>query len=216
MPMQTHHVKVQRTARYHTLGPPVQEAASLWVVLHGYGYLAADFLNEVACLDDGTCHIVAPEGLSRFYWRMGQPKVGATWMTREDRLAEIEDYVHYLDLLHATLTQGLESPVPLHVLAFSQGSATACRWLTMGQVRADKLYLWGGEVPPDLDLEVHATTLRAAELTMVVGLRDEFISEERRNRERDRLQPWGLPVAFHTYDGRHRIDPDTLLRIVSP
>jgi hypothetical protein len=47
---------------------------------------------------------VAPEGLSRFYFEGGfhgpGSKVGATWMTREDRLAKIEDYVGYLDALH--------------------------------------------------------------------------------------------------------------------
>ena len=75
----------------------------LWYVLHGYGQLAAPFLDDFRAIDDGTRLIVAPEALSRFYEGDVQArlhkdaKVGASWMTREDRDAEIADYVAYLD-----------------------------------------------------------------------------------------------------------------------
>jgi dienelactone hydrolase len=79
--------------------------------------------------------VVAPEALSRFYVDRGEPaagtpaRVGATWMTREDREAEIADYVRYLDraLDAAAGRPGAAAPA-LGVLGFSQGAATACRW----------------------------------------------------------------------------------------
>jgi len=46
-------------------------------------------------------------------------------MTREDRLHEIDDYVHYLDALH---TKIVPQGATVTALGFSQGTATVCRW----------------------------------------------------------------------------------------
>src|SRR5437868_12076424 len=92
--MQEHFLDTTRTARYFTLGDPVS-AAELWFVGHGYGQLASRFLERFRGIDvEGRC-IVAPEGLSRFYLTdtPTERRVGASWMTREDRLHEIDDYV---------------------------------------------------------------------------------------------------------------------------
>ncbi|MEJ2217163.1 MAG: hypothetical protein P8099_11165 [Gemmatimonadota bacterium] len=97
------HITVSRVARYYTLGPPAIDAAEVWFVLHGYRQLAGRFLRRFEALDDGTRRIVAPEGLSRFYVDDDSgphgpgSRVGASWMTREDREREIDDYVAYLD-----------------------------------------------------------------------------------------------------------------------
>src|SRR5258705_7905505 len=91
---------VSRMARYFTIGRPDRE---VWFVLHGYGQLAARFLSRFEPLDDGGRLIVAPEALSRFYLTedSAERRVGASWMTREDRLTEIEDYVQYLEAVYA-------------------------------------------------------------------------------------------------------------------
>jgi hypothetical protein len=93
-----HRIVVPRSARYYTLGPTHGFPREVWIVCHGYGQLASRFLGQFAGLDDGTRLIVAPEALSRFYLdpipeRRDQrnPRVGATWMTKEDRDAEIAD-----------------------------------------------------------------------------------------------------------------------------
>src|SRR6266704_6639708 len=95
--LQEHHVSVTRTARYFTLGSS-RGVAEVWFACHGYGQLAGRFLEKLRVLDDGTRYLVAPEGLSRFYLSESATarRVGASWMTREDRLVEIEDYVRYL------------------------------------------------------------------------------------------------------------------------
>src|SRR6266498_2722637 len=141
--MQEHRLTVSRTARYFTLGRPDRE---VWFVLHGYGQLAALFLRHFEPLDDGTRLIVAPEGLSRFYLTEdpAERRVGASWMTREDRLTEIEDYVQYLDAVHADVVGSVDrSLVKVRVLGFSQGAATACRWASTGASRVDRLIVWG-------------------------------------------------------------------------
>src|SRR5213595_2848351 len=87
--------------------------------------LAARFLEKLRVLDDGHRYLVAPEGLSRFYLSESptERRVGASWMTREDRLAEIEDYVRYLDAVYADVFGFLDRAlVTAHALGFSQGA----------------------------------------------------------------------------------------------
>ncbi|MDX1494920.1 MAG: hypothetical protein R3253_12705, partial [Longimicrobiales bacterium] len=99
-----HHLAVTKTARYWTLGDE-DGAHDVWFVLHGYKQLARRFLRRFEGIDRRRRLIVAPEGLSRFYVRSGggrhgaESVVGASWMTREERLVEIADYVGYLDRL---------------------------------------------------------------------------------------------------------------------
>lgn len=209
--MREHHHSVPRTARYFALGDPA--AAELWLVLHGYGQLAGRFLERFRPLDDGRRLIVAPEGLSRFYLSEdpAERRVGASWMTREDRLAEIADYVAYLDGLHAHLApRGA-----VHVLGFSQGASTACRWVAMGSARVDRLILWGGEVPPDLEVgaEPAAARLRAARLTLVYGTRDAFFTPKVVAATEERLSAHGIPFEKLGYDGGHELDAATLERL---
>src|SRR5437762_7802629 len=161
--MQEHVLSTSRTARYFTLGHPT-DATELWFVCHGYGQLASRFLERFRALESPRRCIVAPEGLSRFYLTESatERRVGASWMTREDRLHEIDDYVRYLDALYSHVAPGAAR---VTALGFSQGTATVCRWAALGSVRIDRLVLWGGEVPPDLDLK----RLRVPSLTLEIG-----------------------------------------------
>src|SRR5919202_1046254 len=101
--MREHHITVTRTARYVTLGDVHEALRQVWFVCHGYEQLPARFRQPSEDLAEGPRLIVAPEALSRFYVESGagtrhaDVPVGATWMTREDRLSEIADYVSYLD-----------------------------------------------------------------------------------------------------------------------
>jgi predicted esterase len=211
--MTEHHLSVRRTARYFTLGPAAATAREVWIVLHGYGQLAARFLRAFAPLDDGARCIVAPEGLSRFYVEAGRnDKIGASWMTREDRLAEIDDYVRYLDALHGEVMRGAVA-APITVLGFSQGTATAARWLAQGTVTAGRLILWGGEVPPDLDLAAARDRWERTDVTLVVGSEDPFITSKVLARDEQRLSEHGISFRVERFDGGHEIVPDVLERM---
>src|SRR2546429_8618236 len=181
--MQEHHIGVTRSARYFTLGDSSRGVGEVWFACHGYGQLAARFLEKLGVLGDGRRYLVAPEGLSRFYLSESstERRVGASWMTREDRLAEIDDYVRYLDAVHDDVFGFVDRPqVIVHALGFSQGAATASRWTAMGRARVDRLTLWGGEFPPDLDLtlETVADRLRAARLSPGYGRTAPVITAE--------------------------------------
>lgn len=212
--MQQHHLTVPRTARYYTLGPFPRAVPELWFALHGYAQGAQTVLEWGAPLDDGSRIIVAPEGLSRFYTDHRSRTVGASWMTSDDRLAEIADYVRYLDLLDTELHARMGNTKPrVIVLGFSQGAATAARWVGLGQTAPHRLILWGGLLPPDLDLDVAWGKLADARLTLVVGENDRLIDREELQAVENRLLDHEIPYEVITYKGGHEVDEETLRRI---
>ncbi len=212
--MREHHLQVPRSARYFTLGDAGPATREVWFVCHGYGQLAGRFLRHFDPLADGSRLVVAPEGLSRFYLGSGagrNDKIGASWMTREDRLNEIADYIRYLDALHAEILRDLgRNAVRVRLLGFSQGTATVSRWATLGAVRPDRMILWGGEVPPDLDLVAAADALRRVRLILVAGDQDEYITGKVLARDEGRLREQGIPFETRRFSGGHELDAGLL------
>ncbi|GJG85389.1 esterase [Gemmatimonadetes bacterium T265] len=226
-----HHVEVPRTARYYTLGGGPATRA-VWLALHGYGQLAEYFARHFA--PHAAAHlVVAPEALSRFYLPApggapgggganGAPRVGATWMTREDRLNEIGDYVRYLDRALDAATEAAAvdlAGAPLAVLGFSQGTATACRWAAHrhadGLAPPARVVLWGGAVPHDFDLAgPDGDALRGARLTLVAGDADEFATPAAVAEQEARLADAGVAYEVVRYPGGHRLDGAALGRVL--
>jgi predicted esterase len=208
----THHLRVQRTARYFTLGGESPERRAIWFVIHGYGQLAGEFVRYFGDLATPDALIVAPEALNRFYTVSVEKipardrPVGATWMTREDRASDIADYVEYLDVLYDDVVgAAASSNVAINVVGFSQGAATATRWVTHTDRRLDRLILWGGLLPPETDISPgHA--LRRARLTLVVGSRDQYVNEAALAGERARLDAVALPHDVIQFEGGHAIN----------
>lgn len=191
----------------------------LWFVLHGYAQLASEIIDGVGAIDDGTRLIVAPEGLSRFYdteplGSHRNARVGASWMTREDRLEEIADYIEWLQRAYEHVAAPLNDGVAVTVLGFSQGGAAAARWVASGRLDAARLVVWGAAMAPELDLGA-ASPLRRARTLLVLGTRDRWIKPEHVAAERARLDAAGFPHEFVEFDGGHRLDDDTLRRIAA-
>lgn len=218
-----HEIVVPRTARYYTLGPTHGFPRELWIVCHGYGQLAGRFLRQFAPLDDGTRLIVAPEALSRFYldpipMRRNDPapRIGATWMTREAREAEIGDYVSYLEQVVTEVRHPLAGGAPrIVVLGFSQGTATVSRWLATSEHRADQLVLWAGGIPPELDLAAWSARLHGAPITLVAGDADDMVPPASVAAEAERLSTAGVAFDLLRFPGGHTIDADTLTKLAS-
>lgn len=210
-----HHLIVERTARYYTRGRDDGTAAEIWIVLHGQGQLAASFLELFAGIDNGERLIVAAEGLSRFYPAPTSTSVGACWMTREDRLNEIRDYVDYLDKLvgHLIDTSMADNP-RIILLGFSQGGATAARWATYGSHAPDRLVIWGSDVPPDLKMDLLRERITGGmEFILVIGGQDEYITPAMVEKEKRRLQEEEIDCDLFVYAGGHSIDAPTLIAL---
>lgn len=249
--MKEHHLKVPRSARYFTLGDLSQAPEQVWYVCHGYRQLASRFLRRFVPLDDGTRWVVAPEGLSRFYvdpapGRHGpQHRVGASWMTREDRETEIRDYVRYLDRLAATVEKRRaragrlprgghgsstdpklgppgttpDRPSPDRrpvVLGFSQGVHTVARWVVLGGIRPSRLVLWGAYLPPDLDMARAIGALADVDLVLVRGRADPTVEDLLHEEQGRRLERHGIVFRSLEHPGGHEIDEEVLLELAGP
>jgi predicted esterase len=209
--MREHYFHVSRTVRYYTLGPEDGDVRQVWFVCHGYGQLAGEFVTEFAPLDNGNRLFVAPEGLSRYYTNHARRMVGASWMTREDRLTEITDYVKYLDTLYDHVFNTVSrTSATVFVLGFSQGAATAARWVCQGQAVTDRLVLWGELPPPDLDLEVAWGKLEDSRLTIVVGTDDHYVDGSQLLEAEARLLDHDIPYETISFEGGHHLDDGVL------
>ena len=214
MEPESHHLAVSRTARYLTLGRRDGPLDDVWFLFHGYGQLASEFLAYARALARDRRLLVVPEALSRFYLE-DHKRIGASWMTREDRLTEIEDYVSYLDRLHDRILEGLGGSVRLRILGFSQGVATAARWAAGGKAEIEELVVWGSPLPHDLD-DAAMARLGGMRVTLVGGTRDPFFKEEQWEQQTSLLRNHRIAFEGKRFEGGHRLDDDTLRALDVP
>ena len=213
-----HHLRVSRTARYAMVGD-APDPSETWVACHGYRQLARFFARPFEAIAGPGRSVVVPEGLSRFYVdddggpHGPEARVGATWMTREDRAAEIADYIDYLDALVSHLAAG--PPPRVTAFGFSQGAATASRWAAYGRTEIDRLILWGGLPAHDLDLAAAGPRLAHVDVVIARGASDEHLSAGAVRRALDTLHGAGLPGREWTYDGQHRVEPGPLRALIA-
>lgn len=92
-----------------------------------------------------------------------------------------------------------------------------CRWVAMGSSRIDRLMVWGGEIPPDLDLSHGgaAERLRTAHLTLVYGTRDEFFTPKIVAATESRLREHSILYELVPFDGGHEIHEPTLRKLIA-
>jgi predicted esterase len=217
--MDQHEISFQYQARYFKLGEINSRTKQIWFVLHGYGQLAEYFIRKFTVLQDHNVCVIAPEGLSHFYLENFQAgtgrkneRVGATWMTRENRSIDIQNYLEYLNALyHKEIAQAI---IPVSILGFSQGSATASRWVMNNQIKFQRLILWSGIFPPDMDFENGKELLKQKEVLMVYGKNDPFLTDERFREMTNLSQKLSTDVKQIVFDGEHDIDQATLLTLI--
>lgn len=200
-----HHLSTTRTARYWTDAGdgPIRR---IWILLHGHAMLAERFLGYLSSMAAPGTLLVAPEALSRFYLGTrldgGHDKqVGATWMTREEREPEIADMVAYLDRLIQQVVPPDYRAVPLGVLGFSQGVATAARWLARSTVRPGMLVCWGAPAPADAPLDVVGR--HCGSVTLVAGSEDPIVPAGLFERSADELTARGIDATAIRFPGGH-------------
>jgi predicted esterase len=215
--MAEHHLTFNFKARYYSSGEITGRTKHVLFVLHGYGQLAQYFIRKFSTLESKEVIVIAPEGLSRFYTdpleSAGRKtnRVGATWMTKEDRLVDIENYVNYLDTVFVA-TVG-DRKIPVSILGFSQGSATASRWILSKNIRFDRLILWAGILPEDMNFEVGAEVLKDKSVVMVYGKHDPFVTDARFTEMKTLVEKLRTKVGLVTFEGGHDIEEKALLNL---
>jgi len=213
-------VAFKYNARYYKSGFLNSATKQIWIVIHGYGQLAQYFIKKFQKLTEQNICVIAPEGLSRFYVSnltdqgRADTKVGATWMTRENRLTDIDNYITYLDTVYKNELSAFKH-VPVTLLGFSQGCATVCRWALSKNIHFDTLILWAGIFPPDLNFEEGTKVLMSKKTYVVIGDKDQFVTDERMKEFDDLALKLSIQPEKIVFSGRHEINEEVLMGLVS-
>ena len=129
---------------------PIRNAPMV-VGFHGYGESADVQLARLEAIPElSGWTLVSIQGLHRFYARGGQ--VVASWMTSQQREQAIDDNLRYV---RSVITEAIHQngePQALVYQGYSQGVAMAWRAAILGARRADGLAVFGGDVPPELNV----------------------------------------------------------------
>ncbi len=187
-----------KTFRYWISGD-FEKANKLIIVLHGYGQLAEFFIRKFNQIPEDYL-VVAPEGMHRFYLNGTSGRVGASWMTKEDRESDITDNLIWLSKLFSQLTEQKTFEKTI-LLGFSQGGATAARWFYSKKVPFDQLILWASVFPPDLEKpQINSNSNNY----FVIGTDDEYYNAEAQKNEIEFYEKIGFQTL--QFEGKHDIE----------
>ncbi len=175
---------------------------------HGYGQLVTYFKRKFAALNLPNTLIVFPEGMHRFYLNGSSGRVGASWMTKEWRENDIQENNQALNTLFQHINAKY-NPAKISVLGFSQGGATAARWVAASSFQCDHFIAWGSVFPPDLIDEKNE--LVATKKTAVFGNQDPYFPTT----ELEKIQTDYTKQNFKCviFEGAHDIEATTLKTI---
>jgi predicted esterase len=209
--LKENHIIVNKTARYYTLGELNHHTKQVWFVLHGFRQTAKGFLEEFVPLMNDSTFFIAPEALNRFYVSTKSDKVVASWMTKEDRLNEIKDYINYLEDLYESFD--LEQlGIKITALGFSQGASTVTRWINASRHRIDNAIIYAGEVAPELLPLAANSGLKRTKNYYICGSEDEFFTNELRKKAKEAYKELNFTEII--FEGKHELNTDVLRNLV--
>ena len=209
--MQSRHINVTKRARYFQIGEANSSIKKVWMVFHGYAMLSEFFIKKFEILNDGETLIIAPEALNRFYITENFSRVGASWMTKLERENDIIENNQYIESLFQKVAKDIgHSNFQLNVLGFSQGSATACRWIFFGNNKVNNFIVWAGDIPKDSLTEENRSKWNSLNIFLVFGTKDPLITTDLSLKFQKRISEYKLNFDLVEYDGDHRIFPEVL------
>ncbi len=209
-----HKIVVPRTAHYYTLGEASKKTKNLWIVCHGMGQNADDFIKNFECIADDENFVVAPEGLNKSYWNGFDGPAVASWMTRRHRLDEIDDFTHFIHSVYHHFVVQCADNVRVTLLGFSQGCATQSRYIMAKMPKFDTLILCGGGMPEDLNYLEKAWYWGDKDIYFVCGDKDKFVTPELIAKHEVFLkQHYLFFLKKIIFDGKHELTEAPLLEI---
>ena len=211
---QTHWIPVVQEQRIDSLGTLSDETKHVWVGLHGYGQLVQFFARHFRSLVSEERAFVFPQGPHKFYLNGVHGRVGASWMTKDERLVDIDNQRKYLGSVFQWIKQ--QAPkATIHCVGFSQGVATIMRCIGHENVQPHSLLAWAGSWPPDLD-EMNRATLEKLRFKACFGTQDEYITTEKQQEMQGYyLEKYNFEPLVSVYEGGHSFDAEKLAQEIA-
>ncbi|WP_420315939.1 alpha/beta hydrolase [Ekhidna sp.] len=209
--MKQHHIDISIKASFYTLNDLTDQTERVWLVFHGYGQLAEFFIKKFESLDPNKNFIIAPQGLSKYYLDGVYGRVGASWMTKEDRLTEIENQYSYIDSVLDQFDLGNKE---LIYFGFSQGTATMGRYAAHAKIPFSKMIIWAGTFPPDTNPEDWKYLTGEEEIKYYTSREDIYFKEEMIGNQNKVLSATlNRSPELNWYDGGHKVISELLTEI---
>ena len=178
-------------------------------------HLSEFFIQKFKKLENKNTLILAPEALNRFYIDTNYGRVGASWMTKDERQDDIKENIKYLNSLMDQIIREIgHNRFKINVLGFSQGGATACRWLFKSGLKFENLIMWARDIPKDTLTEENRLKWSDMNTHLVMGKKDELINEEMKAKFLKLVTDYKLDYKLTLYDGDHRVYPDVLMELI--
>ena len=197
---------------YSVLNEITEQTETIWMLFHGMGYLSRYFIRQFEPLNKDKNHFIALQAPSKYYQGKDFRIVGASWLTKEDTEAEIENVLRYSQSVYNDAILPALSIAPkarVHILGFSQGVSIASRFVAHNKPKCDHLILHSGGIPKELTPK-HFKSFNAR-TSLIYGTQDEYLTQQKIDYERGRaLTLFGEDYEEHTYEGGHELSLDTL------
>ena len=206
-------VKFEQTAFYRTSHVVKRSENELVFALHGYGQLSEFFLNKLEPIFSDDRLFVVPEATNYHYLKGYTGRVGANWMTSHEREEAIANNHRFLNAILDSFLVKFKVTPKITVLGFSQGAATATRWVGQLRVPVDRVVLWSGAFAHDLEVGNFYDRVQNGEVLMVWGKADEMITPEAIQKQEDLVRGLPFEVQRIQFDGGHELHPPTLLDV---
>ncbi len=208
--MEKIYLPIEKQARIYLSQKPHQNIKKCWICFHGYGMLGQYFLPKLESLFHEDTLVIVPEALSRFYLDPQYEKVGASWMTKDDRLLDIQEQQIYINKVYKELVKPLKNLEELNVLGFSQGVSTAWRWIQQQKIPVHHLVVWAGSIPME-----PLQSFYVENLWLVYAQDDPYAQWVNPQTIKDWLNKQSIDYELILFQGGHTIPKEVLEELVN-
>ncbi|WP_420379244.1 alpha/beta hydrolase [Gilvibacter sp.] len=199
----TKRVIYQNSNSYETLNNKSENSLNHWFAFHGMGYLSRYFLKYFKGMEPQSNYIVAPQAPSKYYQGPDFKHVGASWLTREDTIAETQNVLNYIDAVFAA--EALDPP-RLILMGYSQGVSIVCRWMASRKIQPKMLVLHSGGIPVELKPEDFAYLDPDTPVYYIYGDKDQYITPEKLLDQKQRGESlFDNRLRIRTFEGTHEV-----------
>ena len=211
--MEESHIDFTLKAPFYKLNRLSDQTERVWFVFHGYGQLSKYFSRKFEHLDPNRNFLIFPQGLHKFYLP-GHKKVGASWMTKEDRLTDIDNQWAYLYAVWKTcLSETDLTGKEIIFFGFSQGVATVSRYLHYSKLSINKLILWAGSFPIEFKTGDFDFLSAETKVEFIYGDDDEFYSVNQFEEKAIELKAILPQLQVKSFAGKHDLQKELLQQL---
>ncbi|MGB5189705.1 alpha/beta hydrolase [Robiginitalea sp.] len=197
-------LSIQASHPYETLNQWTPDTKRVWVVFHGIGYLSRYFLRHFHHLDPRENYIIAPQAPALYYLDQTYTHIGASWLTRENTRLYMDNLLQLLDELWNS--EKIHTAPSLVLMGYSQGVSVLCRWIVARKLKCERLLLYAGRVPEELNAEDFEHLAPQTKVDFFLGDKDPFVTSELRAGLKDRMELlFGDRLEVNEFSGGHTV-----------